>query len=143
LFEDPYVLVCGPSHPLARSRSVSPEKLAAYDFVLPSQGLPRRAVLDRMLERWGIKPKARIETSCLATILALLQCSNRISLLSRWHVDSLGSKDLRCIHVRRARFGSRFVGLATRSQWLPTPFQTDFLQLIRRSSRISSQPMRA
>lgn len=134
LFEDPYVLVCRQSHPLARRRVVAPRLLAQYDFVLPSRGLPRRAVLDRMLARWSIKPKARIETSCLTTILALLRGSDRISLLSSWQVDHAASADLCCIEVEGARYNPRFVGLTIRDNWLPTPFQQEFLQLMRRSA---------
>lgn len=132
LIADPYVLVCRASHPLARRRTVAPSHLARFDFVLPSQGLPRRAALDRMLTNWKIKPKARIETSCLSTILALLRGSDRISLLSRWHVDHAESRDLRCINVAEASDEPRFVGLTLRTDWLPTPFQQDFLQIIQR-----------
>jgi DNA-binding transcriptional LysR family regulator len=135
LFEDPYVLVCRASHPLARAGSVAPRDLAQYDFVLPSQGLPRRSVLDRTLARWSIRPKARIETSCLSTILALLRGSDRISLLSRWHVDHAESADLSCIELADACDEPRYIGLTTRADWLPTPFQQAFLALIRQSAR--------
>lgn len=132
LIADPYVLVCRASHPLARRRVVAPSHLAQFDFVLPSRGLPRRTVLDRMLTNWKIKPKARIETSCLSTILALLRGSDRISLLSRWHVDHAEAGDLRSINVAEAPDQPRFVGLTLRTDWLPTPFQQDFLQIIQR-----------
>jgi LysR family transcriptional regulator of gallate degradation len=135
LFEDPYVLVCRASHPLVRKNTVVPRDLAQYDFVLPSQGLPRRTALDRMLALWNIKPKARIETSCLSTILALLRGSDRISLLSRWNVDHAESEDLRCIEVLSAPDEPRFVGLTIRTDWLPTPFQQEFLQLIQDSRK--------
>jgi DNA-binding transcriptional LysR family regulator len=143
LFEDPYVLVCRQSHPLARRRVVAPRLLAPYDFVLPSRGLPRRAVLDRMLARWGIKPKARIETSCLTTILALLRGSDRISLLSRWQVDRTAPADLCCIEVEGTPDNPRFVGLTIRRNWLPTPFQQEFLQLIQQSANSWSPPLTA
>jgi DNA-binding transcriptional LysR family regulator len=143
LFEDPYVLVCRQSHPLARRRVVAPRLLAQYDFVLPSRGLPRRAVLDRMLARWSIKPKARIETSCLTTILALLRGSDRISLLSRWQVDRTAPADLCCIEVEGAPDNRRFVGLTVRLNWLPTPFQQEFLQLVQHSANSWSAPTAA
>jgi DNA-binding transcriptional LysR family regulator len=132
LFEDPYVLVCGANHPLARATRITPRQLAKYDFVFPSRGLPRRAVLDQMLAQWSIRPKACIETSCLATIVALLRGSERISLLSRWHVGNFGFNDLHCLNVPGARFAPRFVGVTTRSQWLPTPMQREFVELVRR-----------
>lgn len=135
LFDDPYVLVCRTSHPLTRRQAVAPSELAQYDFVLPPQGLPRRDVLDRMLALWNIRPKARIETSCLTTILELLRGSDRISLLSRWHVDRATSGDLRCIEVEGGPYEPRFIGLTTRTDWLPTPFQQEFLELIQHSAK--------
>jgi LysR family transcriptional regulator of gallate degradation len=135
LFEDRYALVCRASHPLAGKRTVAPHQLAQYDFVLPSPGLPRRAALDRMLALWNIKPKARIETSCLSTILALLRGSDRISLLSRWHIEHAAPRDLSCIEVAGARHETRFVGLTTRVDWLPTPFQEEFLKLIHQAAK--------
>jgi len=138
LYEDPYLLICGPSHPLARAGKVEPRQLAKYDFVFPSRGLPRRAVLDRMLAAWKIEPRACIETSCLPTIVTLLRNSDRISLLSRWHVSD--SSGLCGVDVKGARFGPRFVGLATRAQCLPTPFQQEFLRLIRHSSEACKTP---
>jgi LysR family transcriptional regulator, regulator for genes of the gallate degradation pathway len=140
LIADPYVLVCRASHPLARRRNVAPSHLAQFDFVLPSQGLPRRAALDRMLTHWKLKPKARIETSCLSTILALLRGSDRISLLSRWHVDHAESADLHCINVAGASDGPRFVGLTLRTDWLPTPFQNEFLSIIEDAAKRYAEP---
>jgi DNA-binding transcriptional LysR family regulator len=142
LIADPYALVCRASHPLARRRNVAPRRLAQFDFVLPPQGLPRRTALDRMLTSWGIKPKSRIETSCLSTILALLRGSDRISLLSRWHVDHAEAGDLCCIDVEGAPDDPRFVGLTRRSHWLPTPFQLEFLRIIQRLSPARSSASR-
>jgi DNA-binding transcriptional LysR family regulator len=143
LIEDPYVLVCRASHPLARRKNVAPNKLSQFDFVLPSQGLPRRTALDRMLASWNIKPKSRIETSCLSTILALLRGSDRISLLSRWHVDHAEARDLGCIDVVGTSDEPRFVGLTSRTDWLPTPFQHEFLSLIEGAARRHADAQRS
>ena len=108
-------------------------QLRQYDFVLPTSGLPRRVVLDSMLTSWAIEPRACIETSCLATIVALLRSSDRISLLSRWHVDLDGWSDLRCLDKVAIDHAPRFVGMTMRAGWLPTPFQNDFQSLLRQS----------
>jgi DNA-binding transcriptional LysR family regulator len=133
LFEDPYVLVCRAGHPLAAERAIRPTHLQKYDFVVPTAGLPRRNVLDAMLARWKITPRAVVETSCLATIVALLRTSDRISLLSRWHVDLDGWSDLRWLDAVAIDHAPRFVGFTSRHDWLPTPFQREFLNLMRQS----------
>lgn len=132
LFGDPYVLVCGASHPLAQEASVSPRQLAEFDFVFPPTGLPRREALDQLLALWKIDPKKCIETSCLATIVALLKGSQRISLLSRLHVGRSATSGLFSVQVEGYDYGQRLVGFTTRSQWLPTPFQSEFLRIMRR-----------
>jgi DNA-binding transcriptional LysR family regulator len=85
------------------------------------------------LKTWQVEPRARIETSCLATIVALLRTSDRISLLSRWHVDLDGWSDLRWLEQVMIDHAPRYVGLISREHWLPTPFQRDFLTLMRQS----------
>jgi LysR family transcriptional regulator of gallate degradation len=131
MIEDPYAIVCRVGHPLARRKNIAASDLAGYDFVLPTEGLPRRAVLDRFLSVSKIKPKSRIETSCLATIVAILRTSDRLSLLSRWHAELDGWSDLFCLERIDVPHPPRFVGLSTRAGWLPTPFQREFLVLTR------------
>ena len=67
-------------------------------------------------------------------MMALLQSGERVTLLSHGHVQGTVSPDLHRIRVRGARFDPRFVGVTTRAQWLPTPFQQRFLQLVRDAS---------
>lgn len=135
LLEDPYTIVCRTGHPLHAAHRIGPTDLARYDFVLPTEGIPRRAVLDRLLAEWRIAPQARIETSCLATIVALLRTSDRLTLLSRWHVDLDGWSDLRRLEQMDVSHPARFVGLTMRQDWLPTPFQQRFIDALGASVR--------
>jgi DNA-binding transcriptional LysR family regulator len=131
LYEDPYALVCRAGHPLLAKEHITPADLETFEFVLPTQGLPRRLVLDALLARWKISPRAPVETSCLSTIVALLRTADRISLLSRWHVELDGWSGLRCLDRVGVPHNARLVGLTTRAGWLPTPFQQEFLGLMR------------
>ena len=142
LYEDPYALVCRTSHPLLEKQHVAPADLAGYEFVLPTQGLPRRTVLDALMEHWKIAPRAPIETSCLSTIVALLRTGDRISLLSRWQVELDGWSGLHCLDGIDVPHQPRLVGLTTREGWLPTPFQQEFLGLMR-SAAIKGAEVRA
>jgi DNA-binding transcriptional LysR family regulator len=129
LFEDPYVIVCRRGHPLTRVASPRPEDLARFEWVHPTVGLPRRGVLDRLTDEWRLSPRVQFETNCLATITSLLATSDRLSILSRWHValnERLARLDRPAIpHARRE------VGLTCRANWLPTPFQSRFVARLR------------
>ncbi len=131
LFADPYIIVCRKGHPLLGPGSRSPAALARYDWIFPDRGLPRRIVLDDCLKRWDQSRVVQFETSCLATIRALLATSNRISILSRWHIALDGHRELAGVDGLAIDHRPRVVGLTRRENWLPTPFQAAFLDEMR------------
>jgi DNA-binding transcriptional LysR family regulator len=137
LFEDPYVIVCRREHPLTRLQDPESRDLAGFEWVHPTVGLPRRDVLDRLTAGWGLSPRVQFETNCLATITSLLATSDRLSILSRWHValdERLARLDRPAIpHERRE------VGLTCRANWLPTPFQLRFVERLRGGARATAE----
>ena len=136
LFEDPYVIVCRRDHPLTRRARPSPTDLARYDWVHPTIGLPRRDVLDRLTAAWGLSGRVQFETNCLSTITSLLSASDRLSILSRWHVE-LDARLTR-LDLPSIPHESRHVGLTFRRNWLPTPFQSGFLERLREEARATA-----
>lgn len=130
LLEDPYVVVCRRGHPLSQRKRSRAVDLRAYDFIVPTAGL-RNDVLARFLARHGIVSPLQLHTSWLASITALVQASDRLAILSRWHVDSDRAHDLHCLDGVRVDDAPRFVGLTTRAHWLPTPFQENCLASLR------------
>lgn len=131
LFEDPWSIVCRRDHPLTKMPHVGTADLAGYEWVFPTEGLPRRAVLNEMIGAWKLSPHVQIETSCLSTIVAVLTASDRLSLLSRWHITLDGHSELARVEAPSIPHAARHVGLTTRQGWLPTPFQNAFLENLR------------
>jgi LysR family transcriptional regulator of gallate degradation len=129
LFEDPYVIVGRQDHPLTRLQRAGPTDLAGFEWVHPTVGLPRRDVLDKLTATWGLSQRVQFETNCLATITSLLATSDRLSILSRWHVE-LDDRLARIDHPAVSHV-ARHVGLTFRANWLPTPFQSRFLDSLR------------
>lgn len=132
LFEDPYVIVCRRDHPLTLTKA-SPADLAAFEWVHPTIGLPRRAVLDRAIQEWRLSAKVSFETNCLATITALLSASDRLSVLSRWHVRL--DERLAALETPGVPHAPRRIGVTYRRNWLPTPFQHAMLDRLRREAQ--------
>ena len=56
--EDELLVVCAPSHPLARLASVPPELLAQHAYVCREPGSGTREVSDRHLQQLGIAPES-------------------------------------------------------------------------------------
>ncbi|MDF2116225.1 LysR substrate-binding domain-containing protein [Roseiarcaceae bacterium H3SJ34-1] len=133
LFEDPYAIACRHGHPLTQSRVVKPSALARFDWLHPTAGLPRRDVLDELTEAWGLAAKVQFETTCLTTITALLASSDRLSILSRWHIDLDGR--LARVNLPPIPHARRDVGLTFRRNWLPTPFQAQFMEGLRKEAK--------
>ncbi|MDB5508447.1 MAG: hypothetical protein JWL93_916 [Hyphomicrobiales bacterium] len=134
LFEDPYSIVCRRDHPLTQLTHIRTKDLARHAWVFPNEGLPRRAVLNDFIAARKLQAPVQIETSCLATIVALLTTSDRISLLSRWHIALDGHADLARVEGVRIDHPRRCVGLTTRTDWLPTPVQDAFLSAMRKAA---------
>jgi LysR family transcriptional regulator of gallate degradation len=138
LFEDPYVIVGRKDHPLTRMRRPAPADLAGFEWVHPTVGLPRRDVLDELTAAWGLSQRVQFETNCLATITSLLATSDRLSILSRWHVELDGR--LARIDHPAVPHAPRQVGLTFRANWLPTPFQSRFLDRLRKEAAAAALP---
>lgn len=131
LFDDPYVAVVRRGHALAGRARIGGEELAAYDWVVPQQGMPRRVAVEAMLATLPMRPRVAVETSSLAMMMSMLEESDCISLLSRSHIlygsyrDDVVPLDIATPDKDRA------VGLTTRTDWLATPVQQAFIDQVR------------
>jgi len=56
--DDELQVVCAPSHPLARHKSISPKQLLQYPFISRESGSGTREVTDRYLKKAGVEPEA-------------------------------------------------------------------------------------
>lgn len=130
LFSDPYCIVVRAGHPLEARTDLTADDLMRYEWVVPMSGSPRRVQFDQLFGV-GIRPKMGIETSSLTAILSVLSCTDRISLLSRHEVGTVHSADLFSILDWPDRFTPVAKGITTRADWLPTPVQNRFLELLR------------
>lgn len=56
--DDELQVVCAPSHPLARLKSISPKQLQQYPFISRETGSGTREVTDHYLHKAGVAPEA-------------------------------------------------------------------------------------
>lgn len=138
LFTDRYVIAVRPTHPLASRANVSVDDLLGFDWIIPNQGAPRRQAFDRLFAAAGRVPKTSIESHSLATIRAMLCESDRLAILTQMEVgtdERLGLlKSLPVIDLDP----SPIIGVTMRRDWLPTPHQQSFLDLLRKAGREQS-----
>lgn len=141
LFVDPYCVVCRRDHPLTALATLQANDLRPYEWVYPTPDMPRRIVLDRLLEEVDLPNQVGIETDSIGMLAGLLSSSDRLSLLPQSFATLDSSSEGLAMIAFDVRHASRHVGLTTRMDWLPTLFQSEFVSELR-SLCASPQPAR-
>jgi len=135
LFRDRYVVAVRAEHPLAGRTDVRVEDLLGFDWIIPNQGAPRRVAFDALFAPTGRTPKASIESHSLATIRETLHESDRMAILTRMEIATDEKMGLLATLPIGPLEPSPVIGVTTRRNWLPTPRQQAFLDLLRRSGK--------
>jgi len=83
LWRDRLILVCSPSHRLARHSSVPVAKLSGEKFIAFAADLPTRKALDRSLRGAGIVLRREMEFDNIETVKRAVEIGNAVSVLPR------------------------------------------------------------
>ena len=84
--DDELVVVCVPSHPLAKQAAATPQMLAEYPYVSREPGSGTREVIDHYLEKAGVQPDSLqvvMELGSPEAIKGLLSTGNAFAIMSR------------------------------------------------------------
>jgi len=132
LFNDALSLVVRPGHPLCAKHGVTPDDLAALDWVLPPEGTPARRLFQGYLATQKLDPPRHvIECSSLVAVRGLLQRSDRAALLSLAQVGYEVETGQLAVLGNPLPETERPIGLALRADWRPTLAQDSFLGLLK------------
>lgn len=83
LYDPAIHIVAGPQHPLVRTSSLSWTKLAEQDWILPQEGTPMRAGIERIFRRVKRRPvRCMIESSSIQTNVSLMNARDMLWVLS-------------------------------------------------------------
>jgi DNA-binding transcriptional LysR family regulator len=83
LREEPMVLVCHPSHRLARRRTAGAGDLQGERFVAFDHDLPIRRAIDRVLRRTGVRVEVVLQFDNIETIKQAIAIAAGVSILPR------------------------------------------------------------
>ena len=137
LFANPYTVVARRDHPLAKYRRLTLRDLAGYDWVLPDRGTPRREAFEQLFAKSRFSPRVSIETTSPALYRSILASSNRISLFSQLETEQA---DLQIHPLTKLLYNSNVLsradGVATRTDWQPTRVHREFLEVLRKETRV-------
>jgi LysR family transcriptional regulator of gallate degradation len=69
LFEEPYVIVMRPKHPLTAFADIGRDQFADYDWIVPGPSTPRYLAFERLFASARKRPTARVSTASRGLIL--------------------------------------------------------------------------
>jgi LysR family transcriptional regulator, regulator for genes of the gallate degradation pathway len=132
LLDDRVSIVVRPEHPLARKGAVTLEDCLRYDWILPNSSAPLRQFFNKVLQSHGYdSPKRYTEVDSIIVGRSLLCNSDRIAILSYFHVEQeVRWGRLSTLPLRLPDAGRKF-GILTKEDYLPTPFVAALIEGLR------------
>lgn len=82
LFQSYIAAVVGDMHPLAKQSHISLSDISHYELALPSKGLQARNALEKLLEKYPIDLKIRLELNEVNILLKLVRQNHLVTVLS-------------------------------------------------------------
>jgi len=135
LYEDEFVIVCGPDHPLLQAREVTLADTTSMRWILPQSTTPLRQRIEMLfMEQAGARPRNAIESASLLTNLSLLQHNTMLAVMPADMVRQFSPGGLlRALPIRLpSLFGP--VALITRRNRRRSPAVSAFIEHLRRLS---------
>lgn len=131
LFEEQFVLVVGPDHPLAARKRVRVVDLAEYDLCLLSRQFCTRALIEAAFAQVAVKPLVAIETTTIESCLSIASAGGPATI-----APELATKNQCYITCRIERPGIyRAICLLERDHQHPLRSSLAFKESIRRLSK--------
>jgi LysR family transcriptional regulator, transcriptional activator of the cysJI operon len=106
-FEDePMVLVCGPSHPLAALAQIDIHELQGIEFIAFDKGVPTRSLTDSILAQYGVTVRMALEFDNIETIKRAVEISSTaVSILPEPTIQTeRAANTLRALSFMNDRF---------------------------------------
>lgn len=144
LYDPSIHIVAGPQHPLVGMRSVTWAKLAEQDWILPQDGTPMRAGIERIFRRVKRRPaRCMIESSSIQTNVSLMNARDMLWVLSEditAYFERLGL--LKRLPVDALRTAAALSAVRMRGRALSPP-AARLMETLRIAAReIASSPLR-
>jgi DNA-binding transcriptional LysR family regulator len=134
LWRDRMVMVCAPSHRLARRARVPLSELAAEKFIAFAADLPTRKALDRALRAAGVTVRPEREFDNIETVKRTVEIEGAVSILpesalaNERRAGSLIPVEIASPHMWRP------VGVVMKRNRAGSPALRRFLELLRGAS---------
>lgn len=128
---DRLVLICPPSHPLAKRRKIRAADLSGHDFVLFERDIPTRRATDKILKAHGVTVNRVAEFDNIETIKRAVEVGFGLSIVPRLSVlDEQKSGQLAVVALAEPEW-TRTVGVIYRSDRMLGIAARKFIELLK------------
>jgi DNA-binding transcriptional LysR family regulator len=132
--DEPLVLVCSPSHLLARESQIDIHKVQFERFIAFEKDTPTRRWIDNILQRYNITVRPVMEFDNVETIKRAVEINAGISILpENTVVQEVSSKTIKAIPFSNERF-IRPTGIITLKGKISGQAVRYFIELLRRKA---------
>ncbi len=132
LFDDTLAVMARPGHPLQGRSGLSLADTLAYPWIAPPKETPAGAYLFRTLGIGTLeKTPVRVVTSSMVLVRGMLARGDYLTILSPRQAAVEIAQGLMTPLDLPLPGSARPIGLTTRADWVPTPTQARFLDLVR------------
>lgn len=131
LFQDSLVLLARSDHPVTRKHSPALEELATYPWVVAPKSTPARNYFEQLFAGVGQENSVSIVDTCSFELMReLLVTSDHLGCISMLQAArEVERGNLKRLKVEAA-IASWPIGVTTRSGWLATASQREFLEIV-------------
>ncbi|WP_457639540.1 LysR substrate-binding domain-containing protein [Persephonella sp.] len=116
-FNDEIILIASKNSPIPDE--IEPKDLEKYRFVFREQGSGTRNIVEKRLEKEGVKIKPDIEISSSKAISRLVANSDYLSFVSRLVVRNLLGVQLKEVKIKNVKFTRKFYCITQKNIRLP------------------------
>ena len=131
---EPLVLVCSPKHPLSYESQVDIHKLQFERFIAFEKGVPTRAWIDNILERYNIVVRPVMEFDNIETVKRAVEINSGVSILPQTAIlQELGSGTIKAIAFSNEKF-VRPTGIIVRKGKILGQAGRYFIEMLRKKA---------
>mgnify|MGYP001550381616 FL=1 len=129
LIEDPFVVACSRTHPLAKKREVKWSELAEYDYVAVAKGSGNRMLIDLALADTPLSLRWFCEVQHVPSLVSLVEAGVGIGVVPKLGMPRSGHATLISVPLIEPAISRRLGLITRRGRALPAAAQLfyDFL----------------
>lgn len=135
LRKDPLVLICHPSHPFAKNKSIKLKAIAGQKFIAFEPDIPTRKALDKILKDYSVEVQTVMEFDNVETVKRAVEINAGISIVpSATIVQEISKQTLVAVTLEDGDFVRPIAAIYKKNKVL-SPAMKQFIALLKEDQK--------